>query len=248
MNFINNFYNRTKKFHFSLIDPEDQTPEDAARKAKLCENFGTDAIMVGGSTLHKIPKSQIYDTIEFIKNSVNIPVILFPNSADAITENLEYIFFMSLLNSLDSRFVTGEQERGQAIVEKFNIKTISMAYIIISTSKKPTTVESVVTLDKIYKDDLKKAVKYAKIAVEKGFKSVYLEAGSGAEEPVPDEIIAAVRNEIEIPIVVGGGIRNAGTARRKIAAGADAVVNGTIIEEGDESLSKLKGIIEGVKG
>lgn len=246
MNFITNFYNRTKKFHFSLIDPEDQTPEEAGKKAKLCENYGTDAIMVGGSTLHKIPKKQIYDTIESIKNSVNIPTILFPNSAGAITSNLEYIFFMSLINSLDERFVSGEQSRGKALVEKYEIKPISMAYLIISTSKKPTTVERMVTLDRIGKDDIDKAVDYAIQAEKSGFKSIYLEAGSGAEEPVPDEMISKIRHNIDITIVVGGGIRDEKTAREKINAGADAIVNGTLIEE-DESLNKLKEIISSIK-
>ena len=246
MDFINNFYNRTKKFHFSLIDPEDQSPEEAGKKAKLCENYGTDAIMVGGSTLHKLPKQKIYDTIEFIKNSVNIPVILFPNSANAITSNLEYIFFMSLINSLDERFLTGEQAKGRVLVEKFGIKPISMAYLIISTSKKPTTVERMVTLDKISENDVEKAVRYAEKAEKDGFKSIYLEAGSGAEKPVPDEIISKVRENIDITIIVGGGVRDAKTARAKVDAGADAIVNGTLIDK-DESLSELKDIIGVIK-
>ncbi len=244
--FINSFYGRERRFHFSLIDPEDQSPQDAGRKAKLCEDYGTDAIMVGGSTLHKIPKQKIYDTIESIKNSVSVPVILFPNSAESITENLEYIFFMSLVNSKDDRFITGEQSKGKVLVEKFGIKPIYMAYLIISTSSKPTTVEKMVTLDKITEGDVEKAVNYAVNAEKSGFKSIYLEAGSGAEKPVPDNIISGVRKNIKIPIIVGGGIRDAKTARAKIDAGADAVVNGTLIEN-DESLNKLKEIIEAIK-
>ena len=138
--------------------------------------------MVGGSTLHKLPKQKIYDTIEFIKNSVNIPVILFPNSANAITSNLEYIFFMSLINSLDERFLTGEQAKGRVLVEKFGIKPISMAYLIISTSKKPTTVERMVTLDKISENDVEKAVRYAEKAEKDGrltHDKTILEASSG---------------------------------------------------------------------
>ena len=246
MNFINSFYNRTKKFHFSLIDPEDQMPKEAGRKAKLCENYGTDAIMVGGSTIHKIPKQKIYDTIDEIKKSVKIPTILFPNSADSITENLEYIFFMSLVNSKDDRFITGEQEKGKILIEKYKIKPISMAYMIVSTSKEPTTVERMVTLDKIFENDMEKAAEYAVRAEKAGFKSIYLEAGSGAEKPVPDEMISRVREKIDIAIVVGGGLRDAKAVKAKIAAGADAVVNGTLIEE-DKNLNKLRAIIRAVK-
>ena len=76
-----------------------------------------------------------------IKNKVKIPVILFPNKADTIPKNIDYIFFMSLLNSKDHRFFAGEQMRGAKFIKDSDIKPISMAYIIISTSKEPTEVD-----------------------------------------------------------------------------------------------------------
>jgi len=103
-----------------------------------------------------------------------------------------------------------------------------------------------VPLDKISENNVEKALGYALKAERLGFKSIYLEAGSGADAPVPDEMISKIREKINITIVVGGGIRDAKTAREKVDAGADAVVNGTLIDK-DERLSSLKDIIIAVK-
>ena len=234
MNLIDELLQEHKKLHFSLIDPDCQTPGKAGQMAKACEEYGSNAIMVGGST---VDRKAVYDTIETIKGNVRLPVILFPNSADSITENVEYIFFMKLLNSADGRYKGEEQAKGAPLVEKWGIKPISMGYIVVSTSGNPTTVEKQVQLDRIHVNDIDKAVGYASQTETSGMSCVYLEAGSGAERPVSNEMIRAIRGKVDIPIVVGGGIRDGATAREKIDAGADVIVTGTVVEEN-------KGIIE----
>ena len=114
-----------------------------------------------------------------------------------------------------------------------------MGYMVISTSKKPTTVETKIKLDIIKDEDIEKAVDYAIYAECMGMQCVYLDAGSNPEKPVPDEMIKAVRNAIEIPIIVGGGIKNAEEAKRKIEAGANVIVTGSIIEEDIETLKEI---------
>ena len=229
--------------HFTLIDPENQSPKEACDRAKLCESYGTDAIMIGGSTTKG--RQVVDDTIKKIKEEVSLPVILFPNSARSVSRYADYIFFMSLLNSKDYRYLIGEQIDGFKLIKQWGIKPIPMGYIIISTSKNPTTVERVVKLDRIETYDVEKAATYAKFAQDIWKMScVYLEAGSGAEKPVPDEIISVVRASIDIPVIVGGGIRNAAIAKKKINAGADVIVNGTLSEE---DCTKINEIIEAVK-
>ena len=226
-----------RKLHFTLIDPDKQDAKKAADLARTCQDYGTDAIMVGGSTInHKITN----EITGAIKNKVGIPIIIFPNSANAITEYADYIFFMMLMNSTDRGLLVGEQLKGAVPVMKLGIKTISMGYIVISTSKKPTTVERVSSLDTIASDDIKKVVDYALVAQYFGMSCVYLEAGSGAEKPVSNEMISAVKAVLDIPIIVGGGIRDGKTAREKMDAGADVIVTGTIAEEKPE---KIQGII-----
>lgn len=248
-NFIRDLLDKTKtKLHFTLIDPEEQTPEIAAKRVRLCASYGTDAIMIGGSTIKEKDKEIIDNTITAIKDSTEIPIIQFPNSADVISKNADYIFFMSLLNSKIDKYILSEQVKAAPIIRDLGIKPISLAYIVISTSKKPTTVEKIVgrkNLDIIKKNDIEKAVNYAIVAESFwGFRNIYLEAGSNAEKPVPNEMISAVRNSISIPIIVGGGIKDEKIAREKVDAGADVIVNGTATEE---DCSKIKKIIESIK-
>ncbi len=241
---LNELLQKNKKLHFTLIDPDKQPIEVSAERAKLSESYETDAIMVGGSTVSD--KEVVYQTIDAIKKiGVKIPIILFPNRADTIPENTEYIFFMSLLNSLESKYVIGEQLKGAKIVKEWAIEPISMAYLIISTSEKTTTVESLVKLDKIEYDDIEKAANYAFVAENFwGFKSIYLEAGSGAEKPVPNDMVSEVRKTVSVPLIVGGGIRDGATAREKVDAGADIIVTGTL---GEKNLERIKEIIAAIK-
>ena len=237
MNLMYELLQKNKKVHFSLIDPDTQDPKKAGQIAKVCEDYGTNAIMVGGSTIKN--RKMMYDTVETIKNNVKLPVILFPNSADSISENLDYIFFMMLVNSKEMKYITGEQFKGAPLVKKWGIKPISMGYIIISTSKTPTTVEQSVKLDKISFSDIEKAVDYACRVELLGMSCVYLDAGSGADKPVSNEMITAIDNSIDIPIIIGGGIRDGATAKEKIDAGADAIVTGTVIEKNMENIEDI---------
>ncbi|MFQ6060617.1 MAG: geranylgeranylglyceryl/heptaprenylglyceryl phosphate synthase [Thermoplasmata archaeon] len=237
MNLINELLQENGKLHFSLIDPVSQPPEEAGEMAGLCEEFGTDAIMVGGSTVND--RRIVYDTIETIKKNVRLPVILFPNSAESIAENVDYIFFMMLLNSLEDRYRGEEQARGATLIKKWGIKPIPMGYMVISTSRKPTTVERRVKLDKIHASDIEKAVSYALYTESSGMGCVYLDAGSGAERPVPNGMIQAVRDNVDIPIIIGGGIRDGDTAREKIDAGADVIVTGTVVEKDRRAIEEI---------
>ncbi len=244
MAFIDDLLGEQPKAHFTLIDPEDQTPAEAGRRAKLCEDYGTDAVMIGGSTVSD--RSKVFDTVKAVKENVSIPTILFPNSAEAVSENADYIFFMMLLNSRDYRYLVGEQLKGAPLVEKWGIKPISMGYIIVSTGSKETTVERMAKLDKIRGDDVEKAVNYA-IFAERflGMSCVYLEAGSGAEKAVSAEMIRAVRDAVSIPIIVGGGITCGRIAKEKTDAGADVIVNGTAVES---NIEVIEDIIREIKG
>jgi phosphoglycerol geranylgeranyltransferase len=225
---IDELLKQHKCLHFSLIDPENQTARKAGIRAGLCQRYGTNAIMVGGSTVTE--QQRVYDTVNEIKKNTDLPVILFPNSARAISKNADYIFFMELLNSKELRYRGEEQRKGVTIIKKWKIKPISMGYIVVSTSKNPTTIEQQTRLDRVGPTDAEKAVSYSLYAEMRGMSCVYLEAGSNAEKPVPNKMIEAVKESIEIPLIVGGGINDAGIAREKIDAGADVIVNGTATE------------------
>lgn len=241
MSDIGEWVKKYKKLHFSLIDPDKQPPEEAGRKASICESYGTNAIMVGGTTVSS--RKMVYDTVAEIKKRVNIPIILFPNSGRFLVENADYLFFMTLLNSKDYKHRFGEQLEGAIIVKKLGIKPIPTGYLIVSTSPVPTTVEQKTTLDKVGKNDIEKAVKYALYTEYTGMHCLYMDAGSNPQQPISDEMIKAVRKEINIPLIIGGGIRDGDTAKQKICAGADIIVTGTALEKNVESVKEIIDVI-----
>lgn len=240
---INKLLNRKgRALHFTLIDPDRQPPEKAKATAWQCEQFGTDAIMIGGSS--SFSQNLLDDTIRAIKESVALPTILFPNSAAMVSRYADYIFFMSLLNSKDSRYLIEEQVSAVSLMRNTQLEPISMGYIVISTSLKPTTIEKKVNLDIIHEDEVQKAVDYSLAAQYLGMSCVYLEAGSGAEKPVPVDIVQAVRKTLGVPLIVGGGIRKADEADQIVRAGADVIVTGTIVEQ---DITRVKPLIRAVK-
>ena len=228
--------------HVTLLDPEDQTPEKAAEMAKTMQDAGTDAFFIGGST--GITSENLGSTAKAIKEATGLPVLYFPGSPEALSNEVDAILFMSILNSKDPRFITAGQAFAAPIVRKLRIEPISMGYIIVEPGM---TVAKVTQAKVIPRDNPEKAVAYAMAGEMLGMSLIYLEAGSGAGAPVPPEMIAAVKKNIGVPLIVGGGIRTPEAAAAAHKAGADVVVTGTIVEEsGDTKL--LKDIVSAAKG
>ncbi|MBI0583327.1 MAG: geranylgeranylglyceryl/heptaprenylglyceryl phosphate synthase [Methanomassiliicoccus sp.] len=227
--------------HMTLLDPAKQRPAEAGNITKLAYELGTDAIMVGGST--GVTQENLDQTVKAIKAQVKVPVIYFPSGANAISPYCDAMYFMSMLNSRNLRMVMGEQVMGAPIVAKLKLEALPMGYIIVAPGMK---VGEVGEADLIPRDKPKLAVAYALAAQFLGMHYVYLEAGSGAPQAVPDEMIQEVRKAVSIPILVGGGIRDAETAARVKRAGASIVVTGTVVEDGSY-IGRLESIIEAVK-
>ncbi len=161
--------------HFTLIDPDQQSPQKAAEIAASAEIYGSDGIMIGGSTARYDDTNK---TVAAIKKSCKRPTILFPANAEGISKHADYIFWMMLMNSQNRKFLVGEQMKAAPYVKQLGIKTIPMGYIVVSTSARPTTVERIGNVDKILPEDIDKVTAYALTAQYYGMECVYLEAGS----------------------------------------------------------------------
>ncbi|NJE04855.1 geranylgeranylglyceryl/heptaprenylglyceryl phosphate synthase [Thermococcus sp. M36] len=235
-----------EKLHFVLLDPDDTDPRTAGRIAEMSEKVGVDAIMVGGSTG---AEGEVLDgVVRAIKESSGLPVILFPGSHGGISKYADAIFFMSLLNSTNPFFITGAQALGAFQVKRYGIEPIPMAYLIIEPGE---TVGWVGDAKPIPRHKPKIAAAYALAGQYLGMRLVYLEAGSGAPQPVPREMIALVKHVIDVPLIVGGGIRTAGQARAAAEAGADIIVTGTAVEKAgslEKAREKLEELNGGIKG
>jgi phosphoglycerol geranylgeranyltransferase len=232
---------RKGTLHMTLLDPAKQEPTKAGEITRIAYEMGTDAIMVGGST--GVTQENLDLTVQAIKANVEVPVIYFPSGAHAISPYSDAIYFMSMLNSRNLKHVMGEQVMGAPIVKKLRLEVLSMGYIIVAPGMK---VGEVGEADVIPRDQPKLAVAYALAAQYLGMQYVYLEAGSGAPQPVPEDIVRAVREAIDIPLLVGGGIRDRDSAARIKQAGANVVITGTVVENGNYR-TRLESIIRAVK-
>ena len=228
--------------HFALLDPEEFSPESAAKTAREVESCGTAAVMVGGSTI--VSTSHLDAVVKAVKKAVKIPVILFPNNVTGISRYADAIWFMSLLNSSDPYFITGAQVLGAPIVRKFGLETIPLGYVTVGEGGAVSVVGRACPIPY---DKPGLAVAHALAAQYFGMHFFYLEGGSGAKQPVPDDMIRMVKSTINIPLIVGGGVRTGEQARSVVGAGADAVVTGTITEEEGNLKDKISALVACIK-
>ncbi len=233
-----------RSIHLTLIDPEKVTVSDATRIAENSKNSGTAAIMIGGSTF--ISQEHLDNVIKAIKSAVNLPIILFPNNVTGISSHADAIWFMSLLNSVDPYFLIGAQILGAPLVKKFGLEPISLGYIIVGEGGTAGIVGKAISVP-YNKPEL--AAAHALAGQYLGMRFIYLEGGSGAANPVPPEMIRAVKRVLDIPLIVGGGIRSKEQALAAASAGADIIVTGNVTESTDAKLrvSEIIGAIKGIK-
>lgn len=193
--------------HITLIDPEEVTPPQASRIVNKAKQSETSAIMIGGSTV--ISSAHLDDVVKAVKRTVKMPIILFPNNVTGISRYADAIWFMSLLNSVDPYFLMGAQILGAPLVRKFALEPIPLGYLIVGEGGTAGVVGKAIPIP-YNKPEL--AAAHALAGQYLGMRFIYLEAGSGAKNPVPPDMIRAVRHYIEVPLVVGGGI-NRGNKR-----------------------------------
>jgi len=229
--------------HMGLIDPDEQSPVEAAELAETLEDIQSDAVMVGGST--GITKKDLDRTVEAMKKCVDIPIIHFPTQAGHLSAHFDAIYFMSMLNSKDLDKVIGQQVKGAPLVKMMDIQPLPMGYVIVEPGM---TVGEVGNADLISRDDPEEAMNFGLAAQYLGMDLFYMEAGSGAPKPVPTEMVKMCDENIDIPLIVGGGIRDPGKAVKLKEAGADVIVTGTVLEEASDVNRKMKELVGTIKG
>ena len=226
----------------TLLDPEKTLNYDYKIVAKEAEMAGTSAIMVGGSTVAS--GSEMDEAIQGIKQNVRVPVIIFPNNLTSISKYADAIWFMSLLNSSNSYYIIDSQAIGAPTVKRFGLEALSMGYIIVGQGGAAGYIGQA---RGIPYDHNELAVAYSSAAELLGMKYVYLEAGSGAQRPVPPQMIIAVRNFCRSTLAVGGGIRDSSAALAAKNAGAQIIVTGTMVEEEGDVRERISEIVSVLK-
>jgi len=214
-----------RKGYWVLLDPDDFLPEKAGAVAYQAQRAGASAILVGGSLVHT---NHFDDFVKAIKKKASIPVILFPGDSTQLSQHADAILFLSLISGRNPVNLIGEHVKAAPLIKEYGIEPISTAYMLVESGS-VTSVEFMSNTRPLPRNKPMIAAAHALAAQYMGMSMVYLEAGSGARQPVPDEMIKRVRSYVEIPIVVGGGIRDPKTARDKLHAGADIIVTGNLL-------------------
>ncbi|MEM3190753.1 MAG: geranylgeranylglyceryl/heptaprenylglyceryl phosphate synthase [Candidatus Parvarchaeota archaeon] len=214
------------KLLFALLDAENITnPRDTITTVERCD---VDAFLVGGSTVYD--QLQLDAFVKVAKQTTSKPVILFPGNITGISRHADAIFFSSLLNSEDPYYIVGAQAIGALSIQRYKLEALPMGYLVIGQGATagfigrarpfPTNKPELVAM-------------YALAAQYLGMKYLYLEAGSGATETIPPQVVQAVKRRYSGTIIVGGGITSPKTAHDLAVAGADIIVIGNLLERPD---------------
>lgn len=227
--------NGSKPGVFALLDPDRISTEDAGTVTKLVCDNGIKAILIGSSIL-VTPHFDKF--VQEVSDNANCPVILFPGGSHQVCSSASAIFFLSLLSGRNSEFLIGEQVKAVFMIKECGLEVIPVGYILVESGNF-TAVEYISNTRPIPRAKPEIAVAHALAGQYFGMKCIYLEAGSGAQNPVPNTMVEKVRHNIDIPLIVGGGLREYDEIKKTFDAGADFVVLGSIIEQSETKFKDI---------
>ena len=222
-----------------LIDPDKKNDEKIIEIVESANLNGADAIFVGGSIMMD---SFYNERVKKIKSISNIPVILFPGGVNQISKHFDAILFMSLLSGRNPHYLIGEQVLAAPIIKDIGIETIPTAYLLIDGGLS-TSVEFISGTKPLPPSKPDLLIGHALAAQFLGMKMIYLECGSGAKNRIPNETLKAVSGEVDIDVVVGGGVRTPEDAGQLVNSGASFVVVGSAIENSKDLISDFSSAI-----
>jgi phosphoglycerol geranylgeranyltransferase len=221
-----------KKSIALLLDPDKAKGDSLHNILKKAEECKTDYIFTGGS----LTFNSIENLIGAVRNQCSIPVILFPGNLLQLTHKADAILLLSLISGRNPELLIGNHVIAAPYLKDIKEKLISVGYILIGSGTK-TSVEYISQTEAIPHDKPELAVATALAGEMLGLKMIYLEAGSGALNTVPPATVKAIRENISIPIAVGGGIKNKKEIREIFSAGADIIIVGNGCEKDPDFLT-----------
>ncbi|MBF4514763.1 geranylgeranylglyceryl/heptaprenylglyceryl phosphate synthase [Flavobacterium sp. ANB] len=209
-----------------LLDPDKIALENLDGLLVKINQSPATHIFVGGSI---VQTTILEELMAKLKQKTNLPVVIFPGDPSQISSQADAILFLSLLSGRNPDYLIEYQVRAAPILKKTNLEVISTGYILIESGNE-TAVARVSKTKPLKRENLDLVLATAQAGEMLGNKLVYLEAGSGAKNAVPVEMIELISQNIEIPIIVGGGIVDLHGIQKAYNAGADLVVIGTAFE------------------
>jgi phosphoglycerol geranylgeranyltransferase len=217
---------QNKKLLAILIDPDKIAMDSISVLAEKINQSPATHILVGGSSFDG---NHLDEIVLFLKENTKLPILLFPGNPSQISAEADGILFLQLLSGRNPDYLIEHQVEAIPMLENTNLEIISTGYLLIESGSE-TAVERVSKTKPLNRNNHKYVAQTAKAGEYIGNKLIYLEAGSGAKNAVPLEMITLVSNKIAIPLIVGGGIRSKTEIENAFNAGADLVVIGTAFE------------------
>ena len=225
-NYLQNIVREKGAAYLILLDPDKLAEEKLIPFVKHCEKSDVDGFLVGGSLMIN---SNLELFLEKVKSSTSLPAIIFPGSVNQICSAADAILFLSVVSGRNAEHLIGKHVLAAPIIKQSGVEPISTGYILVESGSTTTAVYMSGSLP-VPRNKPEIAASTALAAEYLGMKLIYLEAGSGANQPVPNEIVKAVSSQVSVPVIVGGGIRNPQTAREKVKNGASIIVTGNFFE------------------
>jgi putative glycerol-1-phosphate prenyltransferase/phosphoglycerol geranylgeranyltransferase len=226
-----------------LLDPDSSENDIFLQIGNMAFESGADLILVGGSLMGhaNLPKK-----VEELKSQIKIPVILFPGGASQVVPGFDAMLFTSLVSGRNPQYLIEEQLKGGLMVKALGMETFPTAYMLINSGP-ATSVEYISNTKPIPANKPKLTMAHAIAAELMGMRWTYLEAGSGANDPIPLEHIILTRKATHLNIITGGGITTPEDAADRAKAGANIIVTGTIWEQ-NLDMRLMKEFSEAVHG
>ncbi|NOX17547.1 MAG: geranylgeranylglyceryl/heptaprenylglyceryl phosphate synthase [Chlorobi bacterium] len=224
-----------------VLDPDNLSEETSEKFIPLCKESDVDGFLIGGSLM---TRGDIGKSIETVKRYSDLPVIIFPGSVNQISEKADAILFLSLISGRNSEHLIGSHVIAAPAIKRMGIEPISTGYMLIESGK-ATTAQYISGSAPIPRNKPEIAAATALAGEYLGMKLIYLEGGSGADWAVPNKMISKVKESVSIPVMVGGGIRDAKTAAEKVNAGASVVIVGNHLED-ENNWALIKELAEAI--
>ena len=211
----------------ALLDPDVKNDDGLKKMVQLVNDSDFDAIFVGGSL---ISDNEFESRIKTVKDNTDLPIIIFPGSSDQLSQYADALLFLSLISGRNPQYLIGEHVKSAPVIHNMKLETIPTAYILLDGGVR-SSVEIMSNTSPIPMNKHDIILAHALAGEYLGNKLIFLEAGSGAKNHAACEIISIISKQIQIPIVVGGGVNTSESAGQLVSSGANYIVTGTQIEK-----------------
>lgn len=213
--------------HLVLVDPDKINGAEAGSFIAMCSEAGVDGFLAGGSLMLD---TRFDEFVKIIKENTEKPVIVFPGAVTQVSPLADALFFLSVISGRNAEHLIGKHVIAAPIIKNSGVEPIPVGYMLIESGS-ATTAQYMSGSLPIPRSKPEIAAATALAAEYLGFKFVYLEAGSGAEKPVPAEMVKAVSQFCSIPVICGGGIKSPEAAYERVNSGAKVIVTGNFFED-----------------